>query len=230
MYGDEAELKTPREIRTMLREYGGLTPHSWPMWRFVQAGDCTILCQGRMHHFARGVDLSLQDVENLRPTRITGGRMLMPRYRSIPRDSWILQKWFPPKIWGTAAEWKQHRSEDVDTALFVQEFPANGDYFLLAGPWRTVDEAGDLREAIHLYLLSEAKKPRDAENYIRFLMSQEYAEREQNLNELTREIDRAETELATTLKSVSADAQRVRDRIAAEAGIEGHLGASEAWG
>ena len=61
-------------------------------------------------------------------------------------------------------------------------------------------------------------------------MAREYAERERKLEQVAREIDRAETEMALTLKSVSADAQEVRDGIAAEAGIEGHLGASEAWG
>jgi len=223
VYGDNAELKTPWAVRSMLREYGGLTPHGWPMWRLVRAGDCTILCQGTMHQWPRKGRAS-------RPERITAGRMLQPRYRDIPRESWILQKWFPPKLWGTAAQWKEHRAEDIDTALFVQEFPVNGDYFMMAGPWATIEEAGDLRVAIHLYLMREAKKPRDAENYIRLLMSIEYSEREKRLLEAAREIDRAETELQATLKSVSGDAQRVRDRIAAQAGLEGHLGASEAWG
>lgn len=230
MYGDEAERKTPWRVRQLLQEYGGATPHGWPMWRLVQAGDCTILCQGRMHHFPRGIDYTIENAENIRPTRISGGRMLLPRYRDIDSESWILQKWFPPKLWGTAAEWRLHRTEDKDTPLLVQEFPENGDYFMMAGPWRTIDEAGDLHAAIHIYLLREAKKPRDAENHVRYLMAREHSERERRLEQLAREIDRAETELAITLKSVSADAQKVRDRIAAEAGIEGHLGASEAWG
>ena len=230
MYGDEAERKTPFAIRRLLVEYGGVTPHGWPMWRLVQAGDCTILCQGTMHQFPRHVDYSIESAELIRPARISGGRMLLPRYRDIDRESWILQKWFPPKMWGTAIEWKWHRAEDQSTALFVQEFPENGDYFMLCGPWRTIEEAGDLRQAIHAFLTRETEKPRDAENYIKFLMSREHAERNRKLEKLALEIDRAETELAATLKSVSPSAQAVRDRIAAERGIEGHLGASEAWG
>lgn len=230
MYADEAELATPYAVRRQLIEYGGRTPHGWPMWRLVRAGDCVILCQGRVHHFPRGVDYSIEHAERIRPTRISAGQSLMPRYRDIDREAWILQKWFPPKMWGTAIEWRQHRAEEVDTALFVQSFPENGDYFLLAGPWASIDEAGDITEAIALYLRREAAKPRDAENYIKCLMAREYAERERKLEQVAREIDRAETEMALTLKSVSADAQKVRDGIAAEAGIEGHLGASEAWG
>jgi len=223
MYGDDADLKTPWLIRTMLRDYGGVTPTGLPMWRLVRAGDCTILCQGVMHHWPRKGRAS-------RPDRITAGRMLQPRYRDIPKDSWILQKWFPPKLWGSAIQWKEQRGEDIDTRLFIQEFPENGDYFMLAGPWATIDEAGDLRHAIHLYLTREMKKPRDAEQYIRLLMSEEHARREKDLESLAREIDRAETQMQLTLKTVGKDAQMVRDRIAAEAGIEGHLGASEAWG
>lgn len=240
LYGDEAERKTPRAIRSRLIEYGGVTPHGWPMWRLVKAGDCTVLCQGTMHHFPRGIDPTDDDgaltaegfvSENMvRPTRISGGKMLLPRYRDIDRESWILQKWFPPKMWGTAIDWKQARAEDPDTQLFLQEFPENGDYFMLAGPWRTIEEAGELTEAIQIYLRRETQKPRDAENYVRYLMSVEYANREKEVEKLAAELDRAETELSMTLKSVSRDAQLVRDRIAAEAGISGHLGASEAWG
>lgn len=230
MYGDEAERKTPYRIKRLLLDYGGTTPSGLPMWRMVRAGDCLILCQGRMHHFPRGVDYSIEEAETIRPTRISGGRMLLPRYRDIDRDDWILQKWFPPRLWGTAVDWRQHRAEDKDTRLFIQEFPENGDYFMLAGPWRSIEEAGDLREAIHLYLTREQKKPRDAEQYVRFLMSQEHAGRERELENLAREIDRAETQMAMTLKSVSRDAQMVRDQIAREGSIEGHLGASEAWG
>lgn len=230
MYGDDADEKTPYAIKRLLIDYGGYTPSGLPMWRLVQAGDCMILCQGKMHHFPRGIDYTIEEAEAIRPSRISGGRMMLPRYRDIERESWILQKWFPPKLWGTAVDWRQHRSEDADTRLFVQEFPENGDYFMLAGPWRSIEEAGDLTAAIHIYLAREAKKPRDAENYVRYLMSQEHANREKQFEQLAREIDRAETEMSATLKSVSKDAQMVRDRIAAEQGINGHLGASEAWG
>src|ERR1700761_1786714 len=104
MYADEAELKTPREIRTLLLDYGGWTPTNLPMWRFVQAGDCRILCQGLVHQFPGGIHLSL---EGTAPIRITNGIALMPRYRSIDPTHWILQKWLPPSVWGRASSWRE---------------------------------------------------------------------------------------------------------------------------
>lgn len=226
MYGDEAEKKTPRAIRKMLEEYGGKTPTGLPLWRLVQAGDCTILCQGRIHHFPRGVELDV----NVRPDRIGGGVLLLPRYRDIAPTDWILQRWFHPRVWGTAVEWKFHRTEDPDTPLFVQTFPANGDYFMLAGPWHSIEEVGDLRQAIHIYLKREQAKRRDTESFVRERMAEEAGRRAQDLAKLEVEIMRAEAALEPVLKSVSPDAQKVRDKIAAQAGLTGHLGASEAWG
>lgn len=225
MYGDEAERKTPVAVRRLLRDYGGLTPHGWPMWRLVRAGDCTIVCQGRVHHFPRGVKLDI----NVKPTRISGGVARMPRYADINPDWWILQKWFSPRVWGSPFEWLSHRSED-SLRMMVQEFPENGDYFMLAGPWPSVEAAGDLRQPITLFLRRELHKRRDAEGFVKQMMAQELHERQERFEWLEREITRAEASLNPILKSVGSGAQKVRDSIAARAGISGHLGASEAWG
>lgn len=230
MYGDHAERKTPAEIRRLLLEYGGKTPTGLPMWRLVEAGDCRILCQGRMHHFPRGVDFSIERAAEIRPDSISGGVMLLPRYRDIPGHQWILQKWFPPSVWGSAADWRLHRAEDPDTPLFVQEFPANGDYFMLAGPWNSIEEAGDLRAALRTYLRSLLSRPKDAQNYVRQLMAEEVSERQERLEKLEKEIYRAEVEHRQMLTSVSSEAQRLRNLIAEQAGVDGHLSASEAWG
>lgn len=217
---------TPRQVKRLLLEYGGKTPTGLPMWRLVRAGDCTIVCQGRVHHFPRGVEIDI----NVRPTRISGGRAVMPRYRDIPRDHWILQKWFPPAIWGSCYEWRAHRGEEIDTPILVEEFPAQGDYFMLAGPWRDWREAGDLAAAIRLYLLRERSRTRDAEAFIRMRMADEAHERARNLEHLEREIARADAQVTEMARTVSADAQRMREQMAAAAGLDGHLGASEAWG
>ena len=56
---DEIERQAPLPVRRLLLDFGGVTPTGRPMWRLVRAGDCRILCRGRMHHFARGKDLDL---------------------------------------------------------------------------------------------------------------------------------------------------------------------------
>lgn len=226
MYGDTADQATPRSTRRLLLDYGGKTPTGMPMWRLVKAGDCRILCQGEMHHFPRGVELDI----NIRPNRIEGGRFLLPRYRDITPTDWILQKWFPPWIWGSAVDWKGTRAMDGNTAMFVQEFPSAGDYYMLAGPWTTVEAAGDLRIAISLYLRREREKPKDIEAAILVRMAEEKAEQQQKLEWLEREITRAEQALDPVWKSTGRAAQQAREEAAAAMGLDGHFGASEAWG
>lgn len=239
MYGDDAELQTPPAIRRLLIDYGGRTATGLPMWRLVRAGDCRILCQGRIHHFpkgalgfgVRGADGEvLEEGATIRPDRIGGGIMLLPRYRGVPGHQWILQKWFPPSTWGNAVDWRANRAEDPDTPLFVQEFPANGDYFMMAGPWDTPEEAGDLRAALRTYLRALETRPKDGDNYIRQMMAEEVHERQERLEWLEREIERAQVEHAQMLQTVGSAAQRVRNLLADQAGVKGHLGASEAWG
>lgn len=220
----------PMAVRRLLLEFGGKTPTGLPMWRMVRAGDCRILCQGRIHHFPRGVSMGF-DEGNVRPDRIQGGVFWMPRYRDITASHWILQKWFPPSTWGTAEQWREHRTtEERDLRLFVQEFPQGGDYFMLAGPWGSIEAAGDLRAPIREYLRMQMENPRDLEAYIRAETAAEVQERQQRLEASEREMVRAETELALMCKSTGLDAQRVRDGMAARAGVTGHFGASEAWG
>ena len=226
LYGDNAEQASPRAVRTLLRSFGGLTPTKVPMWRLVKAGDCRILCQGTMHHFPRGVDLDW----SMLPARIEGGRFLLPRYRDIAAHRWILQKWFPPWIWGSAADWKAHRAEDGNTPLFSQEFPAAGDYYMLAGPWETVDEAGDLRRPILEFMRRERLKSRNLETMVAAMMAEETEEHRQKLEWLEREIMRAELAMDPIWKSTGLAAQQVRNAASAAMGIEGHFGAGEAWG
>lgn len=226
MYADYAEDRTPRPIRRLLLDFGGLTPTGLPMWRFVRAGDCRMLCQGTVHHFPKSADLDI----NVRPDRIQGGQFHLRRYPQTDGKAWILQKWFPPSYWGTAEEWTGHRAESDDTRLFVQAFPSAGDYFFVAGPWPTPEAAGDLRAAIRVYMRQMAENPQDVEAYILTEMALEVAERRQRMEQLEMEINAAEAALNPMLKSVSGDAQRLRDRVAADAGLSGHFGASEAWG
>ena len=227
---DDLERKTPRAVRNLLVEYGGLTPHGHAMWRLVQAGGCRILCQGTMHHFARGVDQDIVRDGKVTVERIQGGRYQLPRYRGTDPNAWILQRWFGPCIWGSAWDWRGHRAQDPDTPLFVQEFPAAGDYFMVAGPWNSIDAAGDLRVAIRSYMRAQHENPKDLEAYIRAEMATEVAERQRAAEALEREINAAEESMEQVLKSTSQAAQQFRNQWATTAGLTGHFGASEDWG
>lgn len=222
MYRDEAGRDTPRAIRKMLEEYGGQTPTGLPTWRLVRACDCRILCQGVMHHFPRGVEIDI----NTRPERIEGGQFLLPRYRDL--NGWILQRWFPPSTWGTAEQWQSHRAEAKDTPLFAASFPTSGDYFMLGGPWATVEEAGDLRAAIQLWLRAQRENPRDLEAHVKGELAQEQWERRRQVERFAREMTAVlRTDVESVLKSASPAAQRYRDQMAAQAGVSGYMSAAE---
>lgn len=196
------------------------------MWRMVRAGDCQIQCQGTMYHLPKGVELD----PSIKPERIQGGRFMLPRYPQVDRAAWILQRWFGPWVWGTATEWTGHRTREGDARMMVQEFPAGGDYFMVVGPWNSIEEAGDLAGAINLYWRRELSKPKDVEAHIRQMMAEEVADRQDRLERLEREMNAHSVAMETIWKSTSAGAQQVRELMAAGAGIEGHLGASEDWG
>lgn len=226
MYADYAEDRTPRDIRKMLIDFGGLTPNALPMWRFVQAGDCRRFVQGTIHHIPRGVPLDIEHAAD----RIEGGQFRLRRYPRFKTTAWILEKWFPPSYWGTAIDWSSHRADADDTPLFVDRFPSSGDYYFIAGPWDSREAAGDLRVAIRLWMKQMIENPRDMEAYILTEMAMEVSERQRRLEDFEKEVNAAEAALNPMLKSVSRDAQLMRDTIAREAGLKGHFGASEAWG
>jgi hypothetical protein len=182
--------------------------------------------QGTMHHWPRGVDKDWSMV----PNRIEGGRFTLPRYRDIAKTDWILQKWFAAWMWGTREDWASHRAEDGVTPLFVQEYPAHGDYFLMAGPWSSLDQAGDVTLAVTAFLKRERAKSRNFESAVAAMMAEEKEERAGQLEWLEREIMRAEQAMDPVWKSTSTTAQKAREQAAAAVNLTGHFGAGEDWG
>lgn len=224
MYGDNAERATPRHIARLLEEYGGKTPTGLPAWRLVRAEDCRILCQGTIHHFPRGVETDVNTV----PLRIQGGQFLMPRYRD--KAGWILQKWFPPSTWGTAEEWHSHRGDAGDTRLFVASFPSQGDYYMLGGPWGSIEAAGDLRPAILSWLRAQSTNPTDLESFVEGELTEDKYERQRVVERFKREMDAVlRTDVLNLLQSASVTAQSFRDQVAAETGTSAYLSASETY-
>lgn len=227
MYEDRPEKDTPPEIRQMLTEYGGKTAEGWPAWRLVLAQNCRMQCFGRMSHAPKVKDTSDLDLRELTPERTEEGSYWIPRYRA---KGWILQRWFPPHTWGTRQAWEQEKAHDGIHRL-RGKYPENGDYFLLAGPWNSIDEAGDLRACIQQWNRAQMSNPNNFEVYFRQEMRRERREQQEEFDrfETTLEIYR-KTEILPVLKGSSQAAQRVRNRIQQGLGQGKHLGACEAWG
>lgn len=228
MYDDRPERNTPERIKAQLREYGGLTPHGWPVWRFVLAQNCRVRCFGQRNHIAPGIKLS----ESIYPgellvERVEEGAFWVPRYRT---KGWILQRWFPPHVWGTKEAWEAYRAQDGTTKLLAA-YPAYGDYRMLCGPWRSIDEAGDLPTAIRTYNLQQKRMPRNVEAFLRAEAVIEQHERQEEVDAYAETLEDAQRlQVAEVLRTVSRSADQFRAVVADAANQGTHLGASEKWG
>lgn len=228
MYEDRPEKDTPEAVRALLREYGGVTAHGWPIWRLVLAENCRMQCFGVMRHAPRVKDTSELDLRETAPERVEEGVFWLRRYPQT--RGWILQRWFPPHVWGARQDWERQKAEDGVTRM-RGKFPAQGDYFLMAGPWRSIEMAGDLRLPIQALNRAARDNPTNFETYFRQQLREERREQQEQIErfETTLEIYRR-TEVLPILKSASPLAQRARNRVQQQIHLPSHLGASDAWG
>jgi hypothetical protein len=226
-YEDRPEKDTPAGVRKMLFEYGGRTPDGGPAWRLVLAQNCRIQCFGTMTHAPQAKDQTELDMRETKPDRIEEGAFWVRRYKC---KGWILQKWFPASTWGTREEWESRKAADGVTRLHGK-YPENGDYYMMAGPWRSIEHVGNLIVEIQKVNRSQQKHPSNWDRVFREYLRQDREERESRIHEYetTLEIYR-KTQILPVLKSTSSSAQRVRNEIQSGMGSGAHMGASEMWG
>jgi hypothetical protein len=230
MYEDQPERDTPDWLQADLREYGGLSPDGQPIWRMVLAQNCRIRCFGTLNHVSQSIKDFPEDAKatDLVIDRTEEGEFWVPRYRV---KGWILQRWFPPSIWGARQNWEQEKASDGRTRLLAA-WPQRGDYIMMpCGPWRTIIEAGDLKAAIRCYNVQQRRNPVSWQNHLQAMAVMEEQERQEAADRYADELT-AQHRLGpgAVLRSVSEAAQKVRNAIAV--GVAGgvNLGASEKWG
>lgn len=230
MYEDRPEKDTPEWIQVELREYGGLSPEGQPIWRMVHTRNCRIHCFGTLNHIERDIE-SLPD--NARPTdvapqRIEAGEFWIPRY-SV--EGWILQRWFPPSVWGTREKWEGEKAKDDRTPLLAA-YPRRGDYMMMpCGPWPSILAAGDLKAAIRCYNEQQRRNPVNWENHMQAMLAFEQQARQKKVDDYADEMAaRHRLVLAGTLRTVSETAQKFRNVVSKHTAGGVNLGASEKWG
>jgi len=233
MYEDRPEKDTPEHIQTELRDYGGLSPDGQPIWRLVLAQNRKILCFGTMNHISINTSKlpEFSRPTDVEPDRIEEGRFWVPRYDAKKVVGWILERWFPPHIWGTRNQWDGEKARDGRTRLLAA-YPQRGDYMMMpAGPWKSISQVGDLKAAIRCYNAQQRRNPVNWGHYLQALSLWEEQERQQRADEYYEELCAAHREVvANTLRTASESAQAFRN-VVAEASAGGvNLGASEKWG
>lgn len=224
----------PRSLSKRLTNFGGRNPYGEPNWRVCLSQSCTQICGGIFHTLPDG-DLSIVEEgpdgtlyhKAISDTAQHERVMRTPKY---PHEGWIMERWFPPHMWGTREWWESQMAEDGITPL-MGPYPEKGDYFMLAGPWTECPTISDIETAIQTYNQMQANRPvnlaRHMEQQIKDQKEKWTKRREAYVKMLD---DRFKSEILPVLKSTSLSAQMVRNQAQEMSGQRGHLGANEIFG
>jgi hypothetical protein len=218
---------TPRNVREFVTRIGHLNPYGEPLWRVVLAQNCLAQRAGVLHQLPTGeitcfaISADGKKVYEAPPDRITSGLMELPKY---PCEGWIIEKWFSAATWGSPEEWAAHKSENGDRMM--GEYPARGDYWLMAGPFEKIPELSDIENAIAMHVKALADRPENYVNFFAQTIKNEEQAREARRQKLERDLEQMRrSELVPVLRSGSLAAQRFRNELSESIGDRSHLGA-----
>lgn len=212
---------TPRAVEREITRYGGLNPHGQPMWRVVLAQNVREQSFGTMRHMPRvSADADITDIE---PERFESGEFWQPRYLN---PGWILERWFPPAAWGSQEEWEQATSEDGVTRL-KGEWPRHGEYFMVSEEALAEPPPIDhWKREIARLLREEAQAERDPATHLSQLLYLMRTGEQQRNEAYLGEVNYIHRGVVDPmLATVSRTAQRMREQLAGEIGLGGHLAA-----
>ena len=213
VYEDRPEKDTPPRVLALLMNYGGRTPDGRPLWRLVLAMNRRVRIAGVMTTMPQGVV-----PEDTAPLRTEEGVFWIPRYGNA---GWVLERWFPPEVWGSQMEWEAERSGPDNRTRMRAAWPRHGEYFLMGGPWKMLPSADTLKAVIRAQIREEQTRPVDWGNHVRAELLQEMLEQERMAEEYEDQIAGIGRQAALPIMgSVSLAAQGVRNRLAEQIGGE----------
>lgn len=215
---------TPKALTYALTEFGGTTPWGQPMWRVVRAENVRELRFGTMRHMPRvSAESDIADLMEVEPERFQSGAMWLPRYDVT---GWILERWFPPETWGAAYEWESTLAEDGVTRS-LGDFPRHGDYFMVGTEcYAELPGIEFWKHEISRLLREQMERVTDPAEHLGRLRYRERVAQENRQQAFLEEVNHLHRGVIEPLTmKVGRTAQRVRDDVAAEYGIEGHLSA-----
>ena len=211
------------ELAREITRYGGMNPHGAPLWRVVWAENVKEQSFGQMRHMPRiaaDCDLNMAEVE---PERFESGELWIPRYSE--RGA-ILERWFPASVWGSQMDWEQELAEDGQTRL-KGAWPRHGDYFMVGDEFlKTMPPAGYWKGQIQKELRRQQNAPTDPGTYLATLLYIERATNQARGEAFAEEVNHIHrNNVEPLLATVSTTAQRLRDELMMEMGMDGHLAA-----
>lgn len=146
---------TPRNVTESLLRWGGKNPYGDPNWRIILAQNHLVQRAGMWTEFDDDPEMvQFETVGNqvryntrqIAPDAIRCGVFWVPLYEV---KGWILERWFPPEVYGDRQQWESALSQDNETPM-MGPFPEHGGYFMLTGggPWGEVPPLEQVRAAI----------------------------------------------------------------------------------
>lgn len=216
MVEDRPEMETPARVRAMLRAYGGATPDGRPLWRLILAQAKRLRVEGVMRTMPKDTHEEWSggslEVAVPAPDRVEEGVFHVPRYKF---KGWILERWFPASAWGSEEFYDAQRHGADGRTRMMQAAPRAGDYFMLDGPWPTIEAAGDLRVRVREWMRQEIEKPKDWAAYLQGELAEEAYERARLCSEYESEMLAISRSMAgPVLASLSRAAQQFRNQVA----------------
>ena len=133
---------------------------------------------------------------------------------------WILERWMPAQVWGSREDWKDSKAEDGQ-ALFG-EYPSEGDYWMLDGPYPDLPPMSFLEKTIAVYEYSRNNNNQGFDHIYREKIQQEKAVAEAKYLKALEQINAIGREVNSVLKSGSLAGQAVRQQAAMMRGDRSH--------
>jgi hypothetical protein len=137
-------------------------------------------------------------------------------------SGWILERWLPAHIWGTREDWNAIKATDGVTPMMGQ-YPNEGDYWLLGGPWKELPDMGFLLQEIAIYEWCQRNKSEHFAADLRQKLQVKKDIQQKKYDKLVSDLAHfCKTEISPFFHSTSLAASRIRNKALEDTGSRSH--------
>jgi hypothetical protein len=154
-----------------------------------------------------------------RPDRVIKGT-----YEAVPvyqMEGWIVEKWKPAHSFGTPEQWNSITYEGEPA---LGPYPTYGDYDYIAGPTPYQPSEAELREAVAQHFKQLHERAASPAQRVKQMLDRMERRRQERIKELKNRAEAFAKDNQQIFGGSSLEAGRIRNEIAAKAGLPGHWG------
>jgi hypothetical protein len=155
-----------------------------------------------------------------KPTRVVTEVRRVPKYSHLDLQGWILERWFPPSMFGSPESWYARKVSGSSVPM-LGPYPSEGLYEMIAGVFPEVPSQSFLQEFIRFQRQrAQEAEERDA----RAVIAEKMARHEKAEANKAENLRMRIREMISPLVGTSLAAGRWRNTMAEKAGIRSHMG------